>query len=734
MRKSLKKRYSALIDLGITDQVPEKDRQKFRLINQMTLTMALVGIPFVIYVWIAGIYYHAIVLTSGVVGASFNLYLTSRYKNVKVSSHFLLILMCITFVLTNLRSGGFINPHFSWTYIIPVVAGLLLGRSGMLFYLLVQTIITVVFYQVWVSGFELPNVIAPEHQGLLALFNRISVVVTLSFIVLGFVLEREFIERQLVKAKHQAEAGSRAKSEFLATMSHEIRTPLNGVLGMAELMGTTALSQDQARFLNSIRNSSRSLLAVLNDVLDYSKIEAGKMEIENLRFNLEHLISEAVSLFALRSAQSGIELIVYIDPSLPPDISADPTRIKQVLINLLGNAFKFTEAGEVHLVVTKNYQSLSEFGLKFEVIDTGIGISPQKQLHLFDSFSQVDASTTRKYGGSGLGLAICRRMLRLMGGDIGVDSAENFGSTFWFTLPVNVNESAGSIPLGYEELIGKRIILADSSRTRSVFVQKALRYYGVDVEFVKSKESIKSRLLAATVDDPVCAVLVDEKFAAGNGARILDEISSLKEAHAVKLILLDELTVLQFPQRKSYEHIDYIIEKPLLIHKLLSLLLHPNNTIDLVLVKSVVDENLCVNFRVLIVEDNEINQAVIEGVLNLLNIDFALVTNGQEALDYLQAYPDTIDMIFMDCEMPVMDGIEATRRIRALDYLDKHKARLPIIALSAHAFEEKKQEAYLAGMDYFLTKPVEIEVIAKVISLVAQGHLSELTKGDNYGK
>lgn len=727
MRKSLKKRYSALFDLGITDEVPEKDRQKFRLINQMTLTMALVGVPFVIYVWIAGIYYHAIVLTSGVVGAIFNLYLTSRYRSVKVSSHFLLILLCTTFVLTNLRSGGFSYPHFSWTYIIPVIAGLLLGRGGMLFYLLLQTMITIVFYQMWISGIELENIITPEHQSLLALLNRISVVVTLSFIILGFVLEREYIEAQLVKAKHQAEAGSRAKSEFLATMSHEIRTPLNGVLGMAELMGSTELSQDQMRFLNSIRSSSRSLLAVLNDVLDYSKIEAGKMEIENLRFNLEHLISEAVSLFALRSAQSGIELIVYIDPSLPLDISADPTRIKQVLINLLGNAFKFTDAGEVHLLVTKDYQSPSEFRIKFEVIDTGIGISPQKQLHLFDSFSQVDASTTRKYGGSGLGLAICRRMLRLMGGEIGVDSAENFGSTFWFILPVNVNEPAGSLPSGYEKLMGKRIILADNSRSRSLFVQRALRYYGVNVEFVKSKESIKARLLTATVDDPVCAVLVDEKFAAGNGARILDEISSLEEARTSKFILLDDLAALQFPKRKSFERIDYIIEKPLMLHNLVSLLLHPNNTIDLVHVKSVIDENLCTDFRVLIVEDNEINQAVVEGFLNLLNIDFTLLTNGLEAIDYLQAHPDTIDMIFMDCEMPVMDGIEATRRIRELDYLDKHKARLPIIALSAHAFEEKKQEAYLAGMDYFLTKPVEIEDLAKVISLVAQGKLNRLS-------
>ncbi|HEX4976145.1 MAG TPA: ATP-binding protein, partial [Pseudomonadales bacterium] len=628
----------------------------------------------------------------------------------------------------NLRSGGFANTHFGWTYVIPVVAGLLLGRGGMLFYLLVQTTITLVFYQLWISGFDLPNVITPEHQQLLALSNRIAIVVTLSVIVLGFVLEREAIEAQLVKAKRQAEAGNRAKSDFLATVSHEIRTPLNGVLGMAELMNHTTLNQDQARYLNSIRNSSRSLLAVLNDVLDYSKIEAGKMQIEFLSFNLEQLICETVSLFALRSAQSGIELIVYIDPTLPTQISSDPTRIKQVLINLLGNAFKFTESGEVRLIVTRNAISDSESNIRFEVVDTGIGIPAHQQVHLFDSFSQLDASTTRKYGGSGLGLAICRRLLRLMGGEIGVESAENMGSTFWFSLPLNSEAQEEHAAVLKENLHGKRIVWADHSRIRAEYVQKALQYYGAHVEFAKSKESIKTRLLTQADHGLISAVVIESKFL-GGFARYLDELVGLKDNRLPRFILIDELTTQQAGQRKNHEHFDYVIEKPVLMSVLLPLLLQAKA--DKQQVREPIEIQWPADMQILIVEDNEMNQAVIEGLLDLLRISHVLVKDGQEALDYLRNKPETFDMVFMDCEMPVLDGIEATRQIRALGCLDKHKKPLPIIALSAHAFAEKIRDAYEAGMDYFLTKPIEIDVIAKVITSVAKGQLAELKTGNS---
>lgn len=730
MRRKFKRRLNALFNVGITEEVSEKDRLKFRLINQMTLTMVLVGIPFVVYVWFAGVYYHATVLTVSIVGVFFGLFLTWRFKNAILSSHYLLLLLCFTFVLTNLRSGGFANTHFGWTYVIPVVAGLLLGRGGMLFYLLVQTTITLIFYQLWISGFDLPNVITPEHQQFLALSNRIAIVVTLSVIVLGFVLEREAIEAQLVKAKQQAEAGNRAKSDFLATVSHEIRTPLNGVLGMAELMNHTTLSQDQARYLNSIRNSSRSLLAVLNDVLDYSKIEAGKMQIEFLSFNLEQLICETVSLFALRSGQSGIELIVYIDPTLPTQISSDPTRIKQVLINLLGNAFKFTESGEVRLIVTRNSISDSESNIRFEVVDTGIGIPAHKQVHLFDSFSQLDASTTRKYGGSGLGLAICRRLLRLMGGEIGVESAENMGSTFWFILPLRNETQEEQSTVLSENLQGKRIVWADHSRIRAEYVQKALQYYGVHVEFAKSKESIKARLQTQADHGPISVVVIESKFL-GGFARYLDELVSLKQNRLPHFILIDDLATQQIGQRKNHEHFDYVIEKPVLMSVLLPLLLQAK-TDKKQLIREPIAIQWPLDMRILIVEDNEMNQAVIEGLLDLLRVSHVLVKHGQEALDYLQKNPETFDMVFMDCEMPVLDGIEATKQIRAWGCLDKHKKPLPIIALSAHAFAEKISAAYAAGMDYFLTKPIEVDVIAKVITSVAKGQLSALKTGNSH--
>ncbi|MBL4608586.1 MAG: response regulator [Pseudomonadales bacterium] len=725
MNKKLSRLYFSLLDIGVGIHATEKSKQQHRLINQMTLTLMVIGAPFVSYFWMTGTYYHASVLSAGVIMSSFILFISWRFQNGNLSAHLLLSMLCIVFSVTNLRTGGFNYPHFSWTYIIPVVAGLLLGRGGMFLYLVIQTGITLAFYFAWQAGVALPNMIPVEHQATMAVLNRITVVATLSFIVLGFVLEREKIEKELVKAKSEAEAGSKATSEFLATMSHEIRTPLNGVLGMAELMNTTQLNQDQARFLNSIRSSSRSLLAVLNDVLDYSKIEAGRMDIEKTKFNFAQLVSEAVSLFALRSAESGIELIVYIDPLLPVDAIGDSTRIKQVIINLLGNAFKFTEKGEIQLIVTGEANELGSLIVKFEVIDSGIGISPEKQLHLFDSFSQADASTTRKYGGSGLGLAICRRLVRLMDGEVGVDSAEGMGSTFWFTVSVGALNSS-ELNEYRSAVAGMQIIIADSCSTRSKLLQKSLPYFDVNADNVRTFEGIKTKLQSQKEQKKYDAVLMDTRFSGGSGPRLLNELASDKSALSSKFILLDDLTALQLSRDKDLQHIDFVIEKPLLINDLLPLLSIKLNKENVFQRTNLAEGSSFPGFKVLIVEDNEVNQAVIEGILEVLHVGFELVENGQEAVDWLIKNPRSCDLVLMDCEMPVMDGIEATKQIRSQPILDRNGKDLPVIALSAHALESKKTESYEAGMNYFLTKPVDVEDIARVITMVSRGEIDLL--------
>jgi CheY-like chemotaxis protein len=506
-------------------------------------------------------------------------------------------------------------------------------------------------------------------------------------------------------------------------MSQEIRKPLNGVLGMAELMNTTELNQDQARFLNSIRSSSRSLLSVLNDVLDYSKIEAGRMDIEKSKFNIPQLVSEAVSLFALRSAESGIEMGVYIDPALPADAIGDVTRIKQVIINLLGNAFKFTEEGEVQLLVTGEPNESGLLNIKFEVVDSGIGISPEKQVHLFDSFSQADASTTRKYGGSGLGLAICRRLVQLMEGEIGVESAEGMGSTFWFTLSVAALPSPETYRCSLE---GMHIIVADNCSVRSNLLHKTLRYFGVEVDVVRTFEGLKAKLQSKSEQKKYDAILMDTRFSGGFGPKLLNGLAAEQAVRTCKFILLDDLTALQLTKNKDLENIDFIIEKPLLMHDLLPLLTMKLNKDNVFQRASLTERKHFPGFKVLIVEDNEVNQAVIEGILDVLHVSFELVENGQEAVDWLANNPRACDLVLMDCEMPVMDGIEATRQIRANQFLDKKGNFLPVIALSAHALESKKKESYEAGMNYFLTKPVDVEDVAKVITVVSRGEINLL--------
>ena len=719
MIKALNKKYHRLLALGITEGADTSTRQSLRTLNRMSFILLGVGLPFVIYFWFVEVYYLASVLTIAMVLCALNVYFTWRYRSVTFSAHFFLLLITLTFILTNLRTGGFTYPHFGWTYIIPIIGGLLLGRWGLFFYLMLQTLLTLAFYAAWRNGIVLPNVIVAEQQALLALMNRVSAVVGLSLIVYVFITEREFNEKQLVKAKSQAESGNRAKSEFLATMSHEIRTPLNGVLGMAELMSTTTLSQEQIRLLTSIQSSSRSLLTVLNDVLDYSKIESGKMELEQCYFDLPELVHETVALFSLRASESGVELLVFIDPVLPSEIEGDPVRIKQVLINLLGNAFKFTEAGEIQLIISPDLSDLDASGVYFEVVDTGIGISPQQQVHLFESFSQADTSTTRKYGGSGLGLSICRRLVSLMGGKIGVESAEGKGAKFWFTVSARYSKDNMSCQL--DDLKGMRILIADNSRTRGIFTEKSLNAYGMSTEFAWTESGLLTKLAACDENHSYDVVLVDGKFSGGNGARILNEYSRQPVLKLTKFILLNNLEAIQFSKLERYRSIDFVIEKPLLINELITLVLRRRSIGGVFLENRELENYSFPNFRILIVEDNNINQAVVEGMLDLMGAAYTSVPNGKEALRVLSHTEYAYDMVLMDCEMPVMDGLVATRKIRQAGFLDKVGKPIPVIALSAHAREEKKIEAYEAGMNYFMTKPIEIKEIADVISRVEMG-------------
>jgi len=540
----------------------------------------------------------------------------------------------------------------------------------------------------------------------------------LGVLITGFnnMLEQiELRDAALKSAKESAESANHSKSAFLANMSHEIRTPMNGVLGMVDLLQSTPLNDKQRHYARTIQNSGEALLTIINDVLDFSKIEAGHLTLHPSDFDLRQLVEDTIDILSGAARSKELELTLAIDPAIPVRVTGDHGRIRQVLTNLVGNAIKFTHQGAINTRIMLSEQRGDSLSIRCEVEDQGIGIEPAQQARIFESFSQVDDSTTRQFGGTGLGLAISRQLVRLMGGSIEVQSEPGKGSTFSFSVPLSVADSGEEPGPDLSCLNQRRILVTDDNPTNLEILHSQLDALGIRVSVASSgAEALQLLEGAAIGGEPFELLLLDQNMPEMDGVAVMERIHHHQRLRELPVILLSSSgEALHLPAAIS-GNLSCVLEKPLRSSRLQKCLLELfSGGAEAEPGRSNPNHTYLYNASILVAEDNPVNQEVVVNMLHNLGADALLVENGQQALEALET--ESVDLVLMDCQMPLLDGMQATRRFRDRERVEAGRQRLPIVALTANVMSDTEQRCREAGMDDYLSKPYSQEQLEQML-------------------